>query len=57
MSKKTKNEHKEPDVIDQILSRIDFHGLTQEQVLGKGGILKQLTGKEQADFPKRQRYL
>ena len=45
MTKKTKKEQKEPDLIDQILSQIDFHGLTQEQALGKDGILKQLTGK------------
>lgn len=42
---KRKKEAKEPDLIDKLLSGIDFHGLTQEQVLGQGGILKQLTGR------------
>lgn len=42
---KRKKEAPEPDIIDKLLSGIDFHGLTQEQVLGQGGILKQLTGR------------
>ena len=42
---KRKKTIQEPDVIDQLLSNIDFRGLTQEQVLGQGGILKQLTGR------------
>ncbi len=42
---KRKKSIQEPDVIDQLLSNIDFRGLTQEQVLGQGGILKQLTGR------------
>jgi len=45
MSKKAKKEQKEPDIIDQLLSTVDFRGLTQEQALGKDGILKQLTGR------------
>nr|AGS52881.1 mobile element protein [uncultured bacterium contig00016] len=45
MSKQRKREQKEPDIIDQLLSTVDFRGLTQEQVLGQGGILKQLTGR------------
>jgi transposase-like protein len=35
----------EKDVIDQILDTIDFRGLTQEEVAGKGGLIKQLTGR------------
>jgi transposase-like protein len=45
MPKKTKKEPKEPDIIDQLLSTVDFRGLTQEQALGKDGVLKQLTGR------------
>jgi transposase-like protein len=45
MSNKTRKEPKEPDIIDQLLSQIDSRGLTQEQALGKDGILKQLTGR------------
>jgi hypothetical protein len=44
MSKRKKGL-REPDFIDKLLSSVDFHGLTQEQVLGQGGILKQLTGR------------
>ena len=36
---------KEKDLIDQILDQIDLHGMTQEEVLGQEGLLKQLTGK------------
>jgi len=36
---------KERDQWDRALDQIDFKGLTQEAVLGQGGLLKQLTGK------------
>jgi transposase-like protein len=36
---------KEKDILDQILDHIDFRGLTQEEVVGKDGLIKQLTGK------------
>jgi transposase-like protein len=36
---------KEKDQWDLILDQVDFKGLTQEEVLGQGGLLKQLTGK------------
>ncbi|AEF80662.1 transposase, Mutator family [Leadbettera azotonutricia ZAS-9] len=36
---------KEKDLIDQILDQIDLHGMTQEEILGQEGLLKQLTGK------------
>ena len=36
---------KEKDVLDQLLDNIDFKGLTQEDVLGQDGLIKQLTGK------------
>jgi transposase-like protein len=35
---------KEKDIIDQILDNINFHGLTQDAVVGQNGLIKQLTG-------------
>ena len=40
-----KKEKKEKDIIDQLLDNIDFRGLTQDEVVGQGGLIKQLTGK------------
>ena len=40
-----KKQEKEKDILDQILDTIDFRGLTQEEVAGKDGLIKQLTGK------------
>jgi transposase-like protein len=40
-----KKEKKEKDIIDQMLDCIDFRGLTQDEVVGQGGLIKQLTGK------------
>ena len=40
-----KKPAKEKDIIDQMLDTIDFRGLTQEEVVGQGGLIKQLTGK------------
>jgi transposase-like protein len=40
-----KKEKKEKDIIDQILDNIDFHGLTQDEVVGQDGLVKMLTGK------------
>jgi transposase-like protein len=40
-----KRERKGKDQWDGLLEQIDFHGLTQEEVLGQGGLIKQLTGK------------
>jgi transposase-like protein len=40
-----KKEKKEPDILDQILDAIDFRGLTQDEVVGQDGLIKQLTGK------------
>jgi transposase-like protein len=40
-----KREKKEKDILDQILDTIDFRGLTQDEVAGKDGLIKQLTGK------------
>jgi transposase-like protein len=40
-----KKKEKEKDILDQILDTIDFRGLTQDQVAGKDGLIKQLTGK------------
>src|SRR5215510_13434761 len=40
-----KREKKEKDIIDQMLDNIDFRGLTQDEVVWQGGLIKQLTGK------------
>jgi len=40
-----KREKKEKDIIDQLLDNIDFRGLTQDEVVGQGGLIKQLTGR------------
>jgi transposase-like protein len=40
-----KKERKEKDIIDQLLDNIDFHGLTQDEVVGQDGLIKQLTGR------------
>src|SRR5215813_2867692 len=40
-----KKEKKEKDILDQILDTIDFRGLTQDEVVGQGGLIKQLTGR------------
>jgi transposase-like protein len=40
-----KREKKEKNILDQILDTIDFRGLTQDEVAGKDGLIKQLTGK------------
>jgi len=40
-----KKEKKEKDILDQILDTIDFRGLTQDEVVGKDGLIKQLTGR------------
>ncbi|MCL2191356.1 MAG: hypothetical protein FWB79_05155 [Treponema sp.] len=33
------------DVLDHLLGSIDFWGLTQDEVVGQDGLIKQLTGK------------
>jgi len=38
-------QKKEKDVLDQLLGNIDFQGLTQDEVVGKDGLIKQLTGR------------
>jgi transposase-like protein len=45
MVKARKREKKEKDVIDQMLDNIDFRGLTQDEVVGQDGLIKQLTGR------------
>jgi transposase-like protein len=40
-----KKQPKEKDVLDQLLDTIDFRGLTQDEVVGQNGLIKQLTGK------------
>ena len=40
-----KKKAKEKDIIDQLLDNIDFRGLTQDEVVGQGGLIKQLTGR------------
>jgi hypothetical protein len=36
---------KKKDIIDQLLDNIDFRGLTQDEVVGRDSIVKQLTGR------------
>ncbi|MEE0353987.1 hypothetical protein [uncultured Treponema sp.] len=36
---------KENDVIDQLLDRIDFHGMTAEELAGENGLLKKLASR------------
>jgi len=38
-------QKKEKDVLDQLLDNIDFWGLIQDEVVGKDGLIKQLTGR------------
>ena len=38
-------QKKEKDVLDQLLDSIDFRGLTQDEMVGKDGLIKQLTGR------------
>jgi hypothetical protein len=40
-----RREKKEKDQRDRLLEQIDFYGLTQEEVPGHSGLIKQLTGK------------
>jgi len=40
-----KKPPKEKDIIDQLLDNIDFKGLTQDEVVGQDGLIKQLTGR------------
>ena len=40
-----KKEKKEKDILDQILDTINFKGLTQDEVVGQDGLIKQLTGR------------
>jgi hypothetical protein len=40
---KKKEEGK--DIIGQMLGSIDFRGITQDEVVGKDGLIKQLTGR------------
>ena len=40
-----KKPAKEKDIIDQMLDNINFKGLTQDEVVGQNGLIKQLTGR------------
>jgi transposase-like protein len=40
-----KRAKREKDQWDHLLEQIDFHGMTQEEVLGQNGLIKQLTGR------------
>jgi transposase-like protein len=40
-----KREKREKDQWDRLLEQIDFHGMTQDEVLGQDGLIKQLTGR------------
>jgi hypothetical protein len=41
---------RERDQWDDLLDAIDFKGLTQEEVLGQGWLIKQLTGRLRRPF-------
>jgi len=45
MVKARRREKKEKDIIDQMLDNIDFRGLTQDEAVGRDGIIKRLTGR------------
>jgi transposase-like protein len=45
MAMARKKKAKEKDIIDQMLDSIDFNGLTQDEVVGRDGLIKQLTGR------------
>ena len=45
MVKAGKKPEKEKDIIDQLLDNINFNGLTQDEVVGQNGLIKQLTGR------------
>ena len=40
-----KKKEKEKDILDQLLDNINFKGLTQDEVVGQDGLIKQLTGR------------
>ena len=40
-----KRQKKEKDVIDLMLDRLDFHGMTKDELTGKDGLLRQLTSR------------
>jgi transposase-like protein len=40
-----KREKREPDQWDTLLDQLDLRRLAQEEVLGQGGLVKQLTGR------------
>jgi transposase-like protein len=42
---RVKREKREPDQWDTLLDQLNLRGLTQEEVLGQGGLVKQLTGR------------
>jgi transposase-like protein len=42
---RAKRAKREPDQWDTLLDQLDLRGLTQEEVLGQDGLVKQLTGR------------
>jgi hypothetical protein len=40
-----KREKKEKDIIGRLLDNIDFRRLIQDEVVGQGGLIRQLTGR------------
>ncbi len=48
MSMARRREKKEKDIIDQLLDTIDFRGLTQDEVVGQEGLIKQVKRKDSA---------
>lgn len=40
-----KRKPKEKDAIDKMLDQVDFHGMAKDEIMGKDGLLKQLTSR------------
>jgi hypothetical protein len=36
---------KEKDRLDEVIDQLDLKGITRDELLGQGGLIKQLTGK------------
>lgn len=40
-----KRKPKEKDAVDRMLDQVDFHGMAKDEIMGKDGLLKQLTSR------------
>jgi hypothetical protein len=45
-----KREKQEKDQWDRLLDQIDFHGLTQEEVVSQSGVILQVPVPDMGDF-------